>query len=89
MKFEERGMSTSGVELTNVSAHGFWILVGGEELFLSFEQFPWFKDATIGQITGVELVSEHHLYWPALDVDLSLDSVRHPEKYPLVSNIDR
>jgi hypothetical protein len=23
-----------------------------------------------------------HLYWPDLDVDLSVDSIEHPERYP-------
>ncbi|MDZ4701076.1 MAG: DUF2442 domain-containing protein [Rhodothermales bacterium] len=86
MKFEERGINTSVVEVTNVSAHGFWLLIGEEELFLPFEQFPWFKEATISQITGVDLVSSNHLFWPALDVDLSLEAIRHPERFPLVSN---
>ena len=24
-----------------------------------------------------------HLYWPELDVDLSVESIEHPERYPL------
>jgi hypothetical protein len=56
-----------------------------QELFLAFEEFPWFRDATIGQIMNVELPSAHHLYWPDLDVDLAIESIEHPERYPLVS----
>jgi hypothetical protein len=26
-----------------------------------------------------------HLYWPDLDIDLSLESIRHPENFPLIS----
>ncbi len=26
-----------------------------------------------------------HLYWPQLDVDLAVESVEHPQRYPLVS----
>jgi hypothetical protein len=33
----------------------------------------------------VELVSDRHLYWPDLDVDLDVESIFHPENYPLVS----
>jgi hypothetical protein len=50
-----------------------------------FEQFPWFRDASIGEITNVELPAAHHLYWPDLDVDLAVESIENPEKYPLVS----
>ena len=75
----------SQVEVTNVSPHGFWLFIGQQELFLSFKHFPWFKDASIRQITRVELPSAHHLYWPDLDVDLAVDSLTHPERYPLIS----
>ncbi len=85
MKSAAPGASTSPVEVTNVSTHGFWIFVGERELFVSFRDFPWFKDASIGAITQVELPSPHHLYWPELDVDLAVESIEHPEKYPLVS----
>ena len=85
MKSAAPGASTSPVEVTNVSTHGFWIFVGERELFVSFRDFPWFRDASIGAITQVELPSPHHLYWPQLDVDLAVESIEDPEKYPLVS----
>jgi Protein of unknown function (DUF2442) len=80
-----RGNHISVAELTNVSKHGFWILLGDEELHLPFEHFPWFKAATIEQISAFEWPSEGRLYWPMLDIDLSVDSIRHPERFPLVS----
>jgi len=70
-------------EVTNISSHGFWILVDGKEYFLSYEQFPWFKDKTINEITKVEGFGNGHLYWEDLDVDLSLDMIEHPERFPL------
>jgi hypothetical protein len=79
------GKNTSAIEVTNISEHGIWLLVGPEELFLPYEKFPWFQTATVEQIRNVERHSDHHLYWPALDVDLSLNSIRDPERYPLVS----
>ena len=85
MKSAALGKNTSGVEVLNVSPHGFWLLVDTEELFVAFDQFPWFRDATIGQISGVQLPSPNHLYWPALDVDLAVESIRHPEQFSLVS----
>ena len=69
------------VEVTNISRHGFWILLQDEELFLPFAEFPWFRDAPVGKILNLELPSPDHLYWP----DLAVESIRHPERFPLVS----
>jgi hypothetical protein len=71
--------------VTSISGRGFWLSVSGKERFLPFEQFPWFRDATIAQITNVRLVSPHHLHWPDLDIDLAVESTEHPENFPLVS----
>jgi hypothetical protein len=85
MKSARLGKHTSPVEVTNVSKHGFWLLIEGSEKFLAFEKFPWFEHATISQVLNVELPSRHHLYWPDLDIDLAVESIDHPEQFPLVS----
>jgi hypothetical protein len=77
------GASTSAVEVTQVSPHGLWLLLGEEELFMPYTEFPWFKNATIEQISDVQWPSPSHLYWPRLDVDLSVDSIRNPSAFPL------
>lgn len=79
------GSDTSAAEVTHVSRNGFWLLLGEEELPVPFAQFPWFRQATIEQLTAVEWPSPDHLYWPALDVDLSVASIRDPSAFPLVS----
>jgi hypothetical protein len=85
MRSAPPGKRTSAVEVTNVSPHGFWLLIRDREVFVSFKEFPWFRDASIGQLMKVRLPSPHHLYWPELDVDLAVESLDHPERYPLVS----
>lgn len=85
MKSATRGKRTSVVEVTNVSKHGFWLLLGDQERFLAFENFPWFRDASIGQLCNVELPGSHHLYWPDLDVDIAVESIDFPDRFPLVS----
>ena len=85
MKSSKPGQDTLGLEVTNISQHGFWLWLGEVEYFLPFEQFPWFKDATVAEITDVQLLHEHHLHWPKLDVDLSVEMLRDPGQYPLVS----
>jgi Protein of unknown function (DUF2442) len=87
MKSEMHGRSTSPAEVTNVSPHGFWLFVGNRELFVPFEDFPWFRDASIREITNVQLPSPHHLYWPDLDIDLAVESIEHPERFPLLSKV--
>ena len=87
MKSESIGTGTSGVEVLNISPHGFWLMVGEREYFLDFDLFPWFRKATLGQVFAVELLHGAHLYWPELDVDLDLDRIEHPEKYPLVAGV--
>ena len=72
------------VEVLNISKHGFWVVIHGREYYLPFDDYPWFRNATIGEILAVELPRPDHLYWPALDVDLHLDSLQHPERYPLI-----
>ena len=84
-KSDKPGKSTSAVEVTNISARGFWLLVDGRELFLSFVQFPWFREASVGAILKVKRPTSGHLYWPELDIDLALESIEQPARYPLVS----
>ncbi|MGB7292952.1 MAG: DUF2442 domain-containing protein [Thermodesulfobacteriota bacterium] len=85
MKSKRLGKNTSDVDVINVSKHGFWMLVNGKEYFLPFKDFPWFREATISQITNVRLVQPNHLFWSDLDVDLELESIKNPEVYPLIA----
>ncbi|MBI4212127.1 MAG: DUF2442 domain-containing protein [Deltaproteobacteria bacterium] len=86
MKLRKLGKNISDVEILNVSINGIWIHVRGQEFFLSFEHYPWFKNASIAEIHQVELLHDQHLRWPDLDVDLELASLDHPEKYPLMAD---
>ena len=79
------GTITSVPEVTHVSKHGFWMLLDTEELLVPFEHFPWFKQATIEQLSDVRWPTENHLYWPQLDIDLSVESIRNPSAFPLVA----
>lgn len=83
------GGRISAVEVTNVSKHGLWLFIGEREKSVPFKHFPWFRDASIGELLNVEMPSPHHLYWPDLDVDLSVESIDHPDRFPLVSKARR
>lgn len=85
MKSNDGGKITLEAEVTQIDKQGIWLLIGEKESFLSFENFPWFKDASVGTIHNVELLNNNHLYWPDLDIDLAVESIEHPERFPLVS----
>ncbi len=83
-KVRGRSISPSDVEVLNISSHGVWLSVLATEYFLPFFSYPWFRRATVSQIQNVELLSGRHLHWPDLDVDLEVESLVNPEKYPLI-----
>ena len=85
MKSVQRGKTTLAAEVTNISRQGIWLLLDERELFLSYRKFPWFRDARLREILDVRRPRPDHLRWPALDVDLHLDSIEHPDRYPLRS----
>ena len=51
---------------------------------MSFQDFPWFKDAPIGKITNVEEPSPGHFHWPDLDIDIGLRTIERPDDFPLI-----
>ena len=80
------GTVTLEAEVTNVSRHCFWLLLGDEELAVPYAEFPWFRNATIEQLSDVQRPTEDHLYWPQLDIDLSVESIRKPASFPMKSS---
>jgi len=82
MKSLEAGKNISA-SVENISSFGIWIFVKGKEYFLNYSDYPYFKEQTVRDIQNVKLLHGYHLYWPALDVDLEIDNLENPEKYPL------
>ena len=71
-------------EVSHISDHGIRLSLRNQELFLSYQDFPWFKNAPVSAVLNVQLPQLHHLYWPDLDIDLSVESIKHPERFPLL-----
>ena len=84
MRSLKSGKDTS-VSVENITPFGIWMFVNGKEYFLSYEDYPYFEDQTIKLIQNVKLLHGFHLFWPDLDVDLEIDNLENPEKYPLRS----
>ena len=72
-------------EILSVSPHGIWLHVLGKEHLLRYDDHPWFLNVPVAQIFNVQLLHGKHLWWPDCDVDLHVDSLSAPERFPLVS----
>ena len=71
------------IEVTRISRVGVGLLYDGRELFMPYEDFPWFKEVPVVAIIDVEEISPGNFRWPRLDVDLGVETIEHPERYPL------
>lgn len=81
------GNNTFPVEVTHISSHGVWLLTQTDELFMSYDDFPWFKNQRVNAILHVEEPSPSHFYWPEIDVDLTVEMIKHPEQFPLKTTV--
>ena len=84
MRSSAFGKNTLSAEVQNISRHGIWLLASGDEYFLPYKQYPWFKAAKLSEIYNVKLLYGMHLFWPDLDVDLELESLKTPDRYSLI-----
>ncbi|HYC55213.1 MAG TPA: DUF2442 domain-containing protein [Candidatus Binatia bacterium] len=82
---EDGGTGISPPEICEISARGVTLLIDEEELFLSYADFPWFKGRAASDVHNVVRPQPHHLRWPALDIDLDIESIRHSERFPLLA----
>jgi hypothetical protein len=56
MSLLPRGNTISTVEVTHISSHGVWLLTQDKELFMSYNDFPWFKEQPVkGWLTSNNL----------------------------------
>jgi hypothetical protein len=72
----------SEAQVTSIERNGFWLLTNEGEFFISFEDYSEFQKATVAQIHNFHAASDH-FSWPDLDVDIELEALKHPERYPL------
>ena len=81
-----RGARTSArVEILGLTPHALWLSIARREYMLDYRHFPWFRAPAIEDVERVEM-RYGHLYWPTLDVDLHIDSLDEPERFPLVAS---
>lgn len=74
------GKTFSEVEVTVIASHGVWLQVRERELFMSYDDFPALRDASLGKVLNVTEPTPGHLYWPGLDVVVGIETIEHPER---------
>ena len=76
--------NSTSVSVLMINAQGIMISVAGQDFFLSYNRIPWMREASINDVLNIQMCGNEAIEWPNLDVDLEIDSLRHPERYPLL-----
>ena len=84
----EQDTKRTSVNVRSIMHDGIFLTVCGNDYYLSYSRLPWFRNAKISDIFNVEMIGNYAIRWDALDVDLEIDSLKHPERYPLVMKRD-
>lgn len=74
----------TSVNVLMINAQGIMLSVLGNDYFLSYNRIPWLREARISSVLNVQMSGRNAIVWPELDVDLEIDSLKHPERYPLI-----
>lgn len=72
------------VKVLSIHAEEINLLVAGKDYFISYNRVPWFRNARVSEIMNVSMMGRMGIRWEDLNVDLEIDSLEHPEKYPHV-----
>jgi hypothetical protein len=70
----------SKVEVTLITRHGLWLLTTNRELFVSFIEFPQFRNVPSIKLKHVAQLHSDILYWPDLHIEIP---VKHVRCFPL------
>jgi hypothetical protein len=73
------------VKVHAIVENGITIEVKGNTFFLPYHSYPWFEKAKVSDVFQVEMFGNDGIHWDNLDVDLEIESLIHPEKYPLIA----
>jgi hypothetical protein len=83
---KKNGVSTF-VKVLTIMQGGIIVEIEDGEFFLPYDKVPWFKNAPVSEVFNVAMSGKRSIRWDSLDVDLEIESLLHPEKYPLVANM--
>ncbi len=74
----------TSVSVLMINSQGIALSVQGCDYFISYNRMPWLRDARISDVLNVRTAGRSAIEWPALDIDLEIESLKHPERYPLI-----
>ena len=78
----------TSVSVLMINAQSIMLSVCGNDYFLSYNRIPWMRDASINNVLNVKMSGRNAIEWPDLNVDLEIDSLKHPERYPLIIKLN-
>ena len=75
-------------EILNISPYGMWVLMNQKEYYIDYTSYPWFKEANVREIANVKTIGFNSgLHRPDLDIDVAIEALEHPERFPLIANM--
>jgi len=74
----------TSAKVLSINSDGINLLVGGKEYFISYNRVPWLQNAKESEVMNVSMLGKMGIRWEDLDIDLEIESLIYPEKYPLV-----
>lgn len=77
-------LQPTSVSVLMINSQGMMLSVLGQDYFLSYNRVPWLRNARISSALNVRMSGPRAIEWPELDIDLVIESLKHPERYPLV-----
>ena len=83
-KSSNKNTENISVKVLSINSEGVYLELAGKDYFISYNRVPWFRNARVSEIMNVSLMGRMGIRWEDLDVDLEIDSLEHPEKYPHV-----
>ena len=78
----------SSVSVLMINDKGIMLSVKGNDYFISYNRMPWIKNASIMDALNVQMSGRNAIEWPTLNIDLEIDSLKHPKRYPLIMKRD-
>ncbi|MDR0757344.1 MAG: DUF2442 domain-containing protein [Tannerella sp.] len=83
-KNSNQNTERTSVDIRLITSSGIIVSVSGCDYYISYDRLPWFRDAKVSDIFNVKMCGSDGIRWEAIDVDLEIESLIHPEQYPLV-----
>ena len=83
-----RNAKANGASILAIDHLGFILNVNGKDYRLNFSDYPWFEYCTIHEIVNVHS-DQWGVYWEEAGIELELESLEHPNNYPLKRSVDK